>query len=393
MQKVLLIIINLVTLNHLSAQTITVNELINKVDSAYSQVENMSYLIDYRMKSFMEEEAYNNRAIVSIKRQEEDSLKIYFNLYSISENFQAFYNGENIIYNYFKHSITEIINNEFHKAIGQYIYSNFVGEVVFIDFFQKGYFRAFLDNPDVQDMKYEEQEFQGIPTYKLSILYPTNEEVSKMEDNYFIDKETFFVIGFTSSGFFEDVYEERKECLLHNININQNFADTFWTVDYHLNMDFKTEFITPGEKKSAPLLESGSLAPEIEAKKLDGNTFNLSNYRGKIVFLDFWYQSCYPCLKLMDDLKILADEFPSDKFEIIGVNNIDSKEKMTAFLDRKKVKYTNIYDCKDAIADYKISAYPALYIIDEDGKIIEAIAGWSDGLIEELREVLETELK
>src|SRR5690606_10960844 len=123
MQKVLLVILNLVLLHYISAQTISVNELINKVDSAYSQVENMSYIIDFNMKFFMDDKTHSKRAYVCMLRQEQDSLKSYFNIYNLTQNFQIFYNGENIQYTNFKDSTIAIVDNS-AKDAHHYIFGN-----------------------------------------------------------------------------------------------------------------------------------------------------------------------------------------------------------------------------------------------------------------------------
>lgn len=392
MKRHLFILFQLLFLIDTMAQKGDVYEMLYKIDSSLNSIEQMSYLIDYHYTPFMEDVILSTRAMVHISRQEEDSLHFYFNIHAIKDGYQYFYNGDHLLLTSMKDSSAVIIDNTSDKAY-QYIYGSNARNFIPLVLFKGEYFSDFLNDTNVLDITVSDEEYNNLMTYKLSVRLKANEEFSEMESHYFIDKESFMVIGAESSVYLNEIYEQKIAYSLHDIHINPYTAEAFWTIDYHLLECFKVEYITPGDYKSAPMLEAGTTAPSFAATTVSGEPFESKDYEGKIVLLDFWYISCYPCLKMMDDLKILSGEFKNENVEIVGINNIDSKEKMTAFLDKKNVKYTNIYNCKDVIMDYKISVYPTLYIINTDGKIVAVRNGWSEALLDELREILKDELK
>jgi len=95
------------------------------------------------------------------------------------------------------------------------------------------------------------------------------------------------------------------------------------------------------------------------------------DYRGKYVLLDFWSTSCPHCI---DDIrnvyKDLYRKYAGDKFEIIGIAD-DPKSKVDRFISQNLIAWTMIPAPKSYIQElYKIDAYPALYFINPEGRII-----------------------
>ena len=68
-------------------------------------------------------------------------------------------------------------------------------------------------------------------------------------------------------------------------------------------------------------LQVGKPAPNIEAEDLDGLTFSLTEYRGKIVMLDFWGHWCRPCRAMYGHEQQLVEKLGRTPFALIGVNS------------------------------------------------------------------------
>ena len=64
----------------------------------------------------------------------------------------------------------------------------------------------------------------------------------------------------------------------------------------------------------------GRPAPEITGVDLNGQPLSLSEYRGRVVLLNFWATWCFPCMKLIPHEQELVARFQGEPFEIIGVN-------------------------------------------------------------------------
>jgi len=128
------------------------------------------------------------------------------------------------------------------------------------------------------------------------------------------------------------------------------------------------------------LLQKDSIAPNFSLITAFGDSIHLSDYKGKIVILDFWYVGCSPCVKAYREIKTLEEKLGKNKFVVIGMNPVTRKNKIVRYI--KKGKYNDMVAiCSKTIRDrYKVKAYPTIYVIDKQGKIALATAGYYDDL-------------
>ena len=131
-------------------------------------------------------------------------------------------------------------------------------------------------------------------------------------------------------------------------------------------------------------------APQISAETLAHGKFDLAEFAGKPVVVNFWFPSCPPCRAEMPDLQEAYTEFKEQGVQFVGVQQlgIDSKEDAITFLEEVGVEYPNIPDENSAIQlEYKILAYPTTVFLDRNHDIVKK---WN-GLIakEDLREQIE----
>ncbi len=128
-------------------------------------------------------------------------------------------------------------------------------------------------------------------------------------------------------------------------------------------------------------LEAGDPAPMFAAPALDGEgTVELSRYRGKVVYLDFWASWCAPCLVAIPEIEELRSEFPSQEFQIIAVNLDQKKKKALRFLSKNPVGYPSASDPKGRLPDqYGVDTMPTSYLIDRDGVIRYVHRGFRRG--------------
>lgn len=148
---------------------------------------------------------------------------------------------------------------------------------------------------------------------------------------------------------------------------------------------------SPQEKRdfiSSNLLKVGTPAPYFEGLNTDGNKIRYSDYKGKLILLDWWYVGCKPCIKSMEDIQKLQDELGEESFTIIGMNPINKPNAIKRF--EKKYNYNHqVILANNTFRDsYKIRAYPTLYLIGKDGKILFARAGYSSEFTTELKQVI-----
>ena len=78
----------------------------------------------------------------------------------------------------------------------------------------------------------------------------------------------------------------------------------------------------------------GSIAPDFELKDADGNLVKLSDYRGKLVFLNFWATWCEPCVWEMPLMMTLNDTLKDRGFEVLTVSVDTSWQPIRDFYDQ-----------------------------------------------------------
>ncbi len=137
--------------------------------------------------------------------------------------------------------------------------------------------------------------------------------------------------------------------------------------------------------------ESGNnenLAADFTLVDQYGNTHTLSDYRGKVVFINFWATWCPPCNEELPDIEELYQEYNlnSDEVVFLGIvnpisdnypNNSDvSKEEIIEFLDDKGYTFPVLFDeTGDILSTYQISAFPTTFIIDKEGNVVGYVPG------------------
>ncbi|BAO77080.1 TlpA disulfide reductase family protein [Winogradskyella sp. PG-2] len=126
-------------------------------------------------------------------------------------------------------------------------------------------------------------------------------------------------------------------------------------------------------------LEIGKVAPNFEAPKPDGTLVSLNDLKGKVTIIDFWAAWCGPCRRENPNVVRIYEKYHDQGLEIIGIS-LDGERRQQdpkkAWLDaiaNDKLTWTQLSHLKyfdDPVAKlYNISAIPATFILDKDGKI------------------------
>lgn len=152
-----------------------------------------------------------------------------------------------------------------------------------------------------------------------------------------------------------------------NINIVPNQpTENSWYYPTYID-DYKLSI----QKEIPGLITIGSLAPDWTLPLYNKNeTVSLSNLKGKVILLDFWFKNCSPCIASIPHLNAINEKFKDKKFEILAINTWDSKEEVAWFCNKHKVTYNVLMNGKDLAERYGITAFPTIVLIDREGKVL-----------------------
>lgn len=148
--------------------------------------------------------------------------------------------------------------------------------------------------------------------------------------------------------------------------------------------DIKNSTISQGQPERP---EYAIQAPDFTLRTVQGDLFNLSDYKGKVVLLNFWGTWCGPCRREIPDFNKLHDKYQKDGLEIVGITiTSGSPERIYNFMKEWDIEYTVLTDIED-YETQRVTAYygraigqpitglPTTLIIDRGGYIVKGYIG------------------
>lgn len=142
-------------------------------------------------------------------------------------------------------------------------------------------------------------------------------------------------------------------------------------------------------RESPDLLKVGSVAPSWSLNSTRDETINLSDFAGRLVLVDFFYKSCYPCMLAIPELQDLHERYQDKGLNVIGINPVDTKEDdIEKFLIKRGVSYPVLLEGKEVSSQYHVSGYPTIYLLDQEGKILFVQVGYGEGVKAMLEEII-----
>jgi peroxiredoxin len=123
-------------------------------------------------------------------------------------------------------------------------------------------------------------------------------------------------------------------------------------------------------------LSVGKPAPEITGTDAEGRSFKLSDFRGRVVVLDFFADWCPYCARMYAEEGALVKKYAGRPFALLGING-DGPDTLQQLVEQKKVTRRCWSDGRGGpIAQaWQVEVYPTLYVIDRDGIIRQVLSG------------------
>jgi thiol-disulfide isomerase/thioredoxin len=118
---------------------------------------------------------------------------------------------------------------------------------------------------------------------------------------------------------------------------------------------------------------AGTLGEQIQLVNLSGEKINLDDYKGKVIFLNFWATWCKPCIAEMPSIEKLSKELGDDGFVFLAASD-EKVEKIKRFAEKYPFEFEYV-QLKTNVHQLGLSVLPTTYVINKEGKIVDKVVG------------------
>lgn len=141
----------------------------------------------------------------------------------------------------------------------------------------------------------------------------------------------------------------------------------------------------------APVAHAEGMAPDFSLPEIKSQKIHsLKDYRGKVIYLDFWASWCGPCRQSLPALDRFQAEIDSSEFEVIAINLDAEPQDGLAFLQKYPVNYTVLNDGSGSTSrDYNLVGIPTSVLIAKNGEIVRSFQGFHPNHLEKLKTAVE----
>ena len=403
--KLLIIGVLLTLIFNSCSQKPNAEKILKKSFEKCQAIENGYYEMEHYMKYMSNKDTSLQVYKCFFKKLKDDSIySSYFHYQLFSENEykrEVLYTGEDLV-NYSKNDSSGTIMSKelWAKDIKSYSH-NYTFYSPFIS--NKSYplpmDSTYIDNKHFFEFVREEK-INGITCYHIKMNIAQENDSTEMmktlraEINYWINKQDYILVQYSIAHDLimntDTMYQYEKNVLIkYELNNLKDESELkLSSIPSFVNLiDYKPY-------KTPEILPNDAIAPNWTLISLKDKTVNLSDLKGKLVLIDFFYKSCYPCMLALPALQDLHERYHSKGLVVIGIDPYDTKEKddIDNFLAKRGVTYTVLLGGKDVAKEYHVSGYPTMYLIDKNGKIIISQVGYGEGVEEELEIIIKENL-
>jgi peroxiredoxin len=146
-----------------------------------------------------------------------------------------------------------------------------------------------------------------------------------------------------------------------------------------------------GEEQSA--VKIGDMAPPFVVEDINGNKVSISDYKGKVLLLDFWATTCPHCIDAIPSLNNLQQLFKDAGFTVLSLSTDGKPEPVEKIHKLYSIKYPVLMADHETVKKYKVNLIPTLYLVGQDGRIVYKQLGMDKQQEEYLKQKIETLLE
>ena len=164
---------------------------------------------------------------------------------------------------------------------------------------------------------------------------------------------------------------------------NENVVDNSTTKEDAREEKSDSDEVENSDNSEESSTDDLVMAPNIVLKDQYGNEHHLADYKGKVVFLNFWATWCPPCRGEMPEIQELYEKYNTEDSEVVvlgiaapGYGNEKSKEEVAKFMEENGYTYPVLMDEGGRyFRQLGIMSYPTTYMITKEGKFLGYVNG------------------
>lgn len=143
------------------------------------------------------------------------------------------------------------------------------------------------------------------------------------------------------------------------------------------------------DKAARQLLPVGAAAPDWTLKDARARPHRLSDYRGKVVVMDFWAVWCIPCHRAMPGLQRLHNDLSSRGVAVLGISTNEHGGDPAQLMKDRGYTYELLLNGETISEAYGVAGMPTIYVIGVDGRIIHSGFGANETAEQRRRALIE----
>ncbi len=349
----------------------------------------IGFMFEWQDK-FWSGKAVNKEFNSSAKRLEPKEFVEYWNKRRTDQlnSFNKFFKGK-ALPSLFKEVMEDEINYSYAVAILQYSTKNVksssrLEDSVFLKFLTL----IPINNPNALSHRKYLQFLRELPAY-IYFAMTSDPRINHSDKSYLWQNQIHIRDSIAKKYFTGEIYELALYQILYeqirtagSIKGKSYFESYYHTTDSIISQcasSFSDQTLYKRvSKKFHELKDTSKAAPDFVLKDIDGKQVRLSDFKGKVVYLDFWATNCAPCVAEIPDAKKLSERFKGKDVVFIYVSLDHSDEKLKQFLNKNSFNGIQLNAPQGFASDianlYEINAIPHYFLIDKAGNIVNADA-------------------
>lgn len=365
--------------------------ILEKFVEKRKQFESVSYEIELKFKSFIMEDTAVYNAKVDMVRNTSDTL--YSGIFSITIEDTLWYGYDGLKIMRGEIANSTLTNADPVRHLGVFVKSTWVDNFLDYGFLKNGQGpKALLQNPGIKST-FSDTMIGNWPCVGILFKLPDEGDIKNQTIFMAIDTLEYYVRSRMYSAFFQG-NEQYTNWWFKETEYGHNTSIEKLDGTYESTLRHIEQYSADTTYKTKPV--------DYDYSQLSGkfyNTskpFNLSDVKANLIILDFWYTSCYPCIKGIPSVNRLYNEYKDKGVEVFGVNMVDdevkSKARLEKFFKNNLMEYTPVMVDPQMANQIGIRAYPTILVLDKDFQIIYMEDGFTEDLYDKIAAVLNARL-